>query len=146
MSLTYNINNIGLKGLPWGTLWIGLDNSLNILFIFIVKPLFCKKLLMHLIRFISNPNSYNLGSSPLCHTWLNAFSRSKSTTVEIILLLKFCLIDWVILNKLSLIFLFFLKPCYCKLKIWLFSAHFFILFVNSFSKILPIQEVRLNGL
>ena len=145
MSLTYNINNIGLKGLPWGTPWIGLNNSLNILFIFFVKPLFCKKLWIYLIRFISKPNSYNLVSSPLCHTWSNALSTSKNTTFEIILLLKFCLTDWVILNKLSLVLLCFLKPFCCKLKI-LFSAHFFILFVNSFSKILPIQEVRLNGL
>ena len=115
---------------------------------FIVSPLSCKKLLMHLITFISNPKSYNLGSSPLYHTWSKAFSTSKNTTMEIILLLKFCLIQWLCKFKQIVIcvHLFFLKPFCFKLNILWFSAQLLILFVSNFSRIFPMHEVRLNGL
>ena len=91
ISLTYRMSSIGLKGLPWGTPWIWYNTSLRTLLSFIVSPLSYKEPFIHCIRFISNLKSYNLESSPLCHTWSKAFCTSKNPTVEVMLLLKFCL-------------------------------------------------------
>ena len=129
-NVTYRINSIGLKGLPWGAPCSSLRISLS----FTVNHLSCKKLLIHLIRFICNPKPYNLESSPLCHTCWNTFSTSKNITVEIIHLLKFRLIDCISLNKLSFVHLFFLKPFCCKLMLWFLIFDFWFCLSVTFQK------------
>ena len=55
MSLTYKINRIGERGLPWGTPWMGVIGSLSWSLIEIISFLWKRKLLIHLINFLFRP-------------------------------------------------------------------------------------------
>ena len=146
MSLTYKINRIGEKGLPWGTPWIGMIGSLSWSLIEIISFLWWRKLPIHLINFLFRPIEVNLKRRPSYHTWLKAFSSSRNIPVVGWPLQKPCLIVSKSLVKLSFLLLFFLKPFCCLLNFLLASAQLLMLSAAAFSRSLPRQEVRLRRL
>ena len=132
MSLTYQINRIGERGLPWETLWMGVIGSLSWSLIEIISFLWWRKLLIHLINFLFRLIEVNLKRRPSYHTWSKAFSTSRNIPVVGCPLQKLSLIVSKSLNKLSFVLLFFLKPFFCLLNFLLASVHLLMLSATAF--------------
>ena len=115
MSLTYEINTIGERGLAWGTPWMGIIGSLIWSLIVIISFLWSRKLLIHLINFLFRPTDVILKRRPY-QTWSKAFSTSRNIPVVGWPLQKPSLIVSKSLNKLSYVLLFFLRPFCCLLN------------------------------
>ena len=104
-----------------------------------------KKLLIHLKRFWSIMKFFILWRRPACQTWSKAFSTSRNAADVTNPLLTFCFNYWFSLNRLSFVLLLLLKPFCCSFMILFLLHQSLILFFLLFSKILPIQLVRLSG-
>ena len=146
MSLTYKINRIGERGLPWGTPWMGMIGSLSWSLIKINSFVGWRKLLINLVNFLFRTIDVISKRIPSYQTWSKAFSTSRNISVVGWPLQKPSLIVSKSLNKLSFVILFFLKPFYCLLNFLLASVQLLMLSATAFSRSLPRQEVRLRGL
>ena len=146
MSLTYRMNKIEERGLPWGTPWMRMIGSLSRSLIEIISFHWWRKLLIHLINLLFRPIDVNLNRRPSNQTWSKAFLTSRNIPVVGWPLQKPSLIVSKSLNKLSFVLLFFLNPFCCLLNFLFASAQLLMLSATAFSRSLPRQEVRLRGL
>ena len=134
MSLTYQMNDIGERGLPWGTPWMGMIGSLSWSLIEITSFLWGRKLLIHLINFLFRPTDVNLKRKLSNQTWSKTFSTSRNIPIVGWSFQKPSLIVSKSLSKLSFVLLFFLKPFFYLLNFLLASAQLLRLSATAFSK------------